>query len=122
MTAASSADMKLAVVTFSPQVGFVSEVLRTHFPTFADGIVIRGRDGSWNYEGMGSRSGKQGHMASAAEEMGARHAELDITKRTTLLIDDDANNCRIALLDGVRAIWLNPGRSHHFFKDVMRLS
>mmetsp|Transcript_22169 Transcript_22169/g.49505 ORF Transcript_22169/g.49505 Transcript_22169/m.49505 type:complete len:188 (-) Transcript_22169:632-1195(-) len=122
INAASAADMKLAVVTFSPQVGYVSEVMKMHFPRFADTIVIRGRDGSWKYQGAGSHSGKQGHMASAVEELGARYADVDITKKTTLLIDDDAQNCRIALLDGVRAVWLNPMKPDRLFKNVMNLS
>jgi hypothetical protein len=118
---AHAASLNIAVVTFSPQVQLVSEVLRANFPAFADSVVIRGMDGSWSYEGRGSRSGKQSHMASAAEELIARHSNLDIAKRTTLLIDDDAKNCRLALLDGVRAIWLNPSRPNRLLEDIKKL-
>lgn len=98
----------MAVVTFSPQVGFVQEVLRTHFPSFADQIIIRGRDGSWNYEGGGSRGGKQQFMSSAVEELQHRHPDVDFRRGATVLIDDDRNNIRIAMMDGTRAVWLNP--------------
>jgi hypothetical protein len=33
---------------------------------------------------------------------------IEITKRTTILIDDDDRNIRIALKDGTRAVWFNP--------------
>ena len=121
LRAAADASLHLAVVTFTPQVGFVSDVLRTHFPSFADQVVIRGRDGSWSYEGRGSRNGKQGFMASAAEELGTKHPHVDITKNTTVLIDDDANNIRIALMDGTRAVWLDPRRPDRLFLDVMEM-
>eukprot|EP00566_Odontella_aurita_P028300 CAMPEP_0113556736 /NCGR_PEP_ID=MMETSP0015_2-20120614/17411_1 /TAXON_ID=2838 /ORGANISM="Odontella" /LENGTH=192 /DNA_ID=CAMNT_0000458103 /DNA_START=399 /DNA_END=977 /DNA_ORIENTATION=- /assembly_acc=CAM_ASM_000160 len=118
---AHSNDIKLAVVTFSPQVGFIREFLHVHFPDFSDTIIIRGRDRSWSYEGAGCRQGKQSHMASAAEELLTRHPDAEITKATTLLIDDDANNIRVALGDGVRAIWLNPNKSNNLMRDVRNL-
>jgi hypothetical protein len=44
-----------------------------------------------------------------------------IHKNTTVLIDDDENNIRYALLDGTRAVWLNPKKPHHVLKDLARL-
>ena len=118
LRAAADASLHLAVVTFTPQVCFVQEVLRAHFPSFADRIIIRGRDGSWHYEGRGSRGGKQQFMASAVEELQHRHPEEDFDRKTTVLIDDDVNNVRIALMDGHRAVWLNPQHPERLFKDV----
>jgi len=60
-------------------------------------------------------------MASAVEEIEAMHTKLDISRNTTLLIDDDVSNIKVALLDGVRAIWLNPSKSHHLLKDIQML-
>jgi len=110
------------VVTFSPQVGFVSDVLRTHFPAFADQVVIRGRDGSWSYEGRGMRNGKQAFMSSAVEELATKHPHVTFAKNTTVLIDDDANNTRIALKDGTRAIWLNPSDPDCLFSEAMKMT
>ena len=59
-------------------------------------------------------------MASAVEELEGLHG-VEITKRTTLLIDDDVKNIRTALRDGVRAIWLNPRHSHVLLQDITKL-
>eukprot|EP00561_Arcocellulus_cornucervis_P010064 CAMPEP_0185818540 /NCGR_PEP_ID=MMETSP1322-20130828/20783_1 /TAXON_ID=265543 /ORGANISM="Minutocellus polymorphus, Strain RCC2270" /LENGTH=177 /DNA_ID=CAMNT_0028515653 /DNA_START=18 /DNA_END=551 /DNA_ORIENTATION=- len=122
LRAAADASLHLAVVTFSPQVGFVSDVLRTHFPAFADQVVIRGRDGSWSYEGRGMRNGKQAFMSSAVEELATKHPHVTFAKNTTVLIDDDANNTRIALKDGTRAIWLNPSDPDCLFSEAMKMT
>jgi len=84
-------------------------------------FVIRGGDRSWKYEGEGSKKGKMAHMASASEEIIANNPNLQISKSTTLLIDDDANNIKTALKEGVRAIWLNPRNSHQLIADVQAL-
>uniref|UniRef100_A0A7S4QG65 FCP1 homology domain-containing protein n=1 Tax=Ditylum brightwellii TaxID=49249 RepID=A0A7S4QG65_9STRA len=119
--AAITADIKVAVVTFSPQCGQIKDVLEIIFPEFSNGIVVRGRDRTWSYLGAGSKEGKQSHMASAVEEIEAMHTKLDISRNTTLLIDDDVSNIKVALLDGVRAIWLNPSKSHLLLKDIQML-
>ena len=113
--------MHLAVVTFSPQVEFVSDVLRTHFPAFADQVVIRGRDGSWSYEGGGERRDKQTFMSSAVEELASKHPHVNFTRKTTVLIDDDQNNTVIALKNGTRAVWLDPRDPDCLFRKVMNL-
>ena len=118
--AAHNAGIKIAVVTFSPQVRHISEVLEVHFPDFHHSILIRGRDGSWNYEGNGMKEGKQPFMASAVEEFETKY-DVDISRNTTLLVDDDPNNVRMALKDGVRGILLNPKRSHLLIRDVLRM-
>ena len=118
LRAAADASLHMAVVTFTPQVGFVQEVLRAHFPTFADQIIIRGRDGSWHYEGRGSRGGKQQFMASAVEELMHRHPDVEFGRQTTVLIDDDINDVKIALMDGHRAVWLNPQKPERLFADI----
>jgi hypothetical protein len=52
--------------------------------------------------------GKQKNMASAAEELSTLNPSREITRGSTLLIDDDVNNIKIALQHGVRAVYFNP--------------
>jgi len=120
--AAVNGGIKVAIVTFSPQVRNISDVLKATFPDFYDRIPIRGRDKSWTYDGGGSREGKQAYMASAAEELGSFFPGEDFTKNSTLLIDDDANNIKIALKDGVRAIWLHPGKPCDLLENIRTLT
>ena len=115
------AKIKVVIVTFSSQVRLIEKVLEIIFPEFSDLIPIRGRDYSWSYEGAGSKDGKQDHMASAVQELEARFPDVDISKKTTLLIDDDMNNIKIALREGVRAVWLNPKNSIRLFHDLQHL-
>jgi len=117
---AHNAGFAIAIVTFSPQVDHIREVLETHF-TFSNKIVIRGRDHSWFYEGSGMKKGKQPFMASAAEELFTKQPEMNITKKTTLLIDDDPNNIKLALDDGVRGILFNPRRSSNLINDILSI-
>jgi hypothetical protein len=52
--------------------------------------------------------GKQKNMASAADELSTLHPNREITRGSTLLIDDDVNNIKIALNHQVRAVYFNP--------------
>jgi hypothetical protein len=144
----------LCVVTFSGQIKLVRSVVEAIVgPEHAARIPIRGNDRSWSYEGAGSRSRKQAHIASAVEELEQQeprpqqvvHASsandnasdadaagpsdptpqapppIEITRNSTLLIDDDIRNVRVALNDGVRAIWFDPDRPHHLLQNIARL-
>lgn len=51
--------------------------------------------------------GKQNHMASASSEL-CNNYNVEITRASTLLIDDDDKNVEIALAFGVRAIIFLP--------------
>ena len=97
----------VAVVTFSAQVSLITEFLRLQFPRHFSRIVIRGRDGSWGYKGPGVLDGKQPFMASAAMELMKSSGSL-ITKRTTILVDDDLSNIKFATRNGVIGIPLFP--------------
>ena len=118
--------MSVSIVTFSPQVSVIREVLRLLFPAQESQIPIRGGDRTWSYNGTGCMLGKQSHMASSVEEL-SRLAPANgapsnvITRGTTLLIDDDANNDNDALGEGVRAIWLNPRNSDKLLTNLMEL-
>jgi hypothetical protein len=111
----------VAVVTFSPQVAMVQRVLETIVGSDLVGrIPIRGGDKSWTYNGGGAKAGKQAHMASAVEEL-EHSGDVQITRATTVLIDDDANNVRHALSNGVRGIWLNTEKPHHLLRELKKL-
>jgi hypothetical protein len=133
--AAQAANIEVAVVTFSSQTWLVRGVLDSIMAGGESGdsagtagnvsssrrIPIRGNDGKWKYRGQGSREGKQSHMASAVEELESRFG-VQITKKSTLLVDDDARNIRIALHNGVRAVWLNPKKPYRLLPEIMKLS
>jgi hypothetical protein len=127
----------IVIVTFSKQSELIRSLLEHIFGIeMASQIVIRGNDKSWNYDGYGTKVGKQSHIASAVEEIlhthntNNNHQEvpvstkgqvsstdtdsnnnLSITKHTTILIDDSRRNISVALKDGTRAIWYNPNES-----------
>eukprot|EP00953_Heterococcus_sp_UTEX-ZZ885_P031895 16689-Heterococcus_DN1.PRE.7 len=62
--------LHVAVVTFSEQTKLIRSVLRAAFgKVIAANIVVRGSDATWSYEGVGSKAGKQQHIASAVEEL-----------------------------------------------------
>ena len=62
---------------------------------------------SYAYTGNGSQEGKQPYMASAAYELSAKY-NIDITRRSTLLVDDDFRNIQIALKYKTPAIRFEP--------------
>jgi hypothetical protein len=70
--------------------------------------VIRGEDGSWNQERGPSASpltqGKLEHIASAASELQSRD-NVQITRQSILLIDDDINNINNARQHGIKAVY-----------------
>ena len=129
--------VKVAIVTKSPQVKVIQAVLSSVFPDCGAHIPVRGHpskgDFVWEYQGTGSRAGKQMHMASAAEELNLiekenqarrgirRDNEAIITKNTTLLIDDDYNNITGALNNGVRAIYWVPGNLRTMVEENLAL-
>jgi len=59
-------------------------------------------------------------MASAAEEFRERYTA-KITRDTTILIDDDINNIRTAIENGVRAVWIDPRRPNDLIENLLGL-
>jgi hypothetical protein len=120
--AALDEEIHIAVVTFSGQTELVRNVLEAVTDRAAE-IPIRGGfpGRTFIYEGQGSTQGKQAHMASAVEELEERNKGLEVTKQSTVLIDDDAKNIRFAFQHGLRAVWLNPNKSSQLLKDMKEL-
>jgi|Dee2metaT_26_FD_contig_21_10677794_length_752_multi_5_in_0_out_0_1 hypothetical protein len=129
--------VKVAIVTKSPQVKVIQAVLSEVFPDCGTYIPVRGHpskgDFVWEYQGTGSRAGKQMHMASAAEELNLNEKENQarrdirlnneavITRDTTLLIDDDYSNITGALNNSVRAIYWIPGKVQAMVEEFLAL-
>mmetsp|Transcript_8055 Transcript_8055/g.12341 ORF Transcript_8055/g.12341 Transcript_8055/m.12341 type:complete len:220 (-) Transcript_8055:346-1005(-) len=112
-------EISVAIVTFSPRVQDIRDVLYTAFgEEVARKIPIRGEDGGWEPPDDGTRDGKQAHMASAVDEL-AQTMSVHITRATTLLVDDDLNNISIALAERVRAVWLNPNMPNGWVEEVL---
>mmetsp|Transcript_59292 Transcript_59292/g.118982 ORF Transcript_59292/g.118982 Transcript_59292/m.118982 type:complete len:202 (-) Transcript_59292:256-861(-) len=121
---AEAAGIHIIVVTFSPQVKLIREVLTAAIRTVAE-IIVRGNDGTWQYSGQGSGEGKQAHISSAYEELSSRFGTsttatadptsdnpspqvTSVTRASTLLIDDDVKNIRAALKHKTPAVLFNP--------------
>jgi len=108
-------NIKVAICTFSPQTELIGEVLGHVFgDAIAATIVVRG--GKKLETEFLQYPGKQGHMASAVAALGT-----NITRATTVLVDDDVRNVRAALEHGTRAIWFRPQKPHVLWKDVKSL-
>lgn len=115
-------NVHVAVVTFSPQVNLVRHVLNHYLGNELSRKVPIRAGGHFSYTGSGMQEGKQAHMASAVEEIeSSSDGDIEITKQTSLLIDDDVKNVRIAFRDGVRAILLNPDQSETVLEDIATL-
>lgn len=123
LPAASDRNIRIAIVTFSGQTSAIREVLEIAFPGLSETIPIRGNDMTWQYEGNGMRLGKQQHMASAVEELLRKPpgTGIEITKATTLLIDDDPRNIRKAFKDRTRAVWFDPRDPNRLPDDILGL-
>lgn len=120
--ALSTGNIHVAIVTFSRQPAMVKQVLEGALGLeMAEKIPVRANDHSWQYSGAGSRDGKQAYMASAVEELLRRNEGVEITKSSTLLIDDDEANIRLAIDDGVRAVWFCPKKPHRLLQDLLNL-
>ena len=51
-------------------------------------------------------NGKQAHICSAAETFAIEY-HMKITRKSTIFVDDDLDNIKIALMSDIRAIWLD---------------
>lgn len=58
-------------------------------------------------------------MASAVEEIMTKNKSMVIARNTTLLIDDDPKNIKLALSDSVRGILLDPDKSELLIDDIL---
>ncbi|KXJ18869.1 uncharacterized protein LOC110231704 [Exaiptasia diaphana] len=96
LTVAVNSDLHVAIVTQSPQVSLVQEVMEQTLPDCDTGrIVIRGADGTWKMLKGVSKEGKQQHIESAIKYL-EKTRKAKISAKNVILIDDDITNLEIA--------------------------
>lgn len=119
----------VAVVTFSPQVALIRQVLALAFPApVAQRLIVRGDDASWElahadaleffvaslWQTSGGRhldrTCKLPFVISAALEASHEPAEL-VRNCDTLLFDDDAANIRVVNDSGIAGVYFDPHES-----------
>lgn len=113
-------NIAVAVVTFSAQTELIREAIQLAFPLYWSKIVIRARDKTWGDMGDKAMYGKQKFLASAAEES-ERIFQFDIARNSTLLIDDDQKNIRIALRNKVQALLFIPDNPNSVLSEIVEL-
>ncbi|DBA04871.1 TPA: hypothetical protein N0F65_006873 [Lagenidium giganteum] len=121
---ASEAGIHVSVVTFSPQVALIREVLHICFgDAIAEHVIVRADEASWSVAQSDlidflpiwhtrspqplDRSCKLPYVISAALEA-SRWSGESILNSNTLLLDDDPQNVRIANDHGIIAIFFDP--------------
>ncbi|KAL3661571.1 hypothetical protein V7S43_013331 [Phytophthora oleae] len=131
-------DVNVAIVTFSPQVTLIHDVLQLCFDLqVARHLVIRGDDRSWNltHDQTGAflplwqtgglhldRKFKLPFIISAALEV-QRRSGVAICNRDTVLVDDDALNVRVANDSGLVGVFFDPNErdEEKFCKSIRKL-
>ncbi|CAB3997940.1 Hypothetical predicted protein [Paramuricea clavata] len=94
----------LAVVTFSPQVDLVRDVLRTVLSEKdMERICIRGNTSDWKPYPSCRKEGKQSHIESAAKYF-YKASKMKIKPQEVLLFDDDDENIRVAKTYSMRTV------------------
>jgi len=58
-------------------------------------------------------------MAGAVHDISTVVKNVEISRSTSLLIDDDATNVRIALENKVRALYFNPEKPETIISDII---
>ncbi|CAH0476079.1 unnamed protein product [Peronospora belbahrii] len=117
------AHVNVAIVTFSPQVELIRDVLRLSFSTqVVNQLVVRGDDRSWyltqdqtvSFLPLGQTDGrhldrkfKLPFVISAALEIQQRLGGV-ICNRDTVLVDDDVVNIRVANDSGIVGVFFDP--------------
>uniref|UniRef100_K3X0D4 Uncharacterized protein n=1 Tax=Globisporangium ultimum (strain ATCC 200006 / CBS 805.95 / DAOM BR144) TaxID=431595 RepID=K3X0D4_GLOUD len=117
------ADMRVAVVTFSPQVSLIRDVIALCFPPqIAQQVILRGDDASWQlvhadtvdfvplWQTNGrhlDRKFKLPFVISAARQASKERCDV-VRNRDTVLVDDDAVNIRVAIDSGITGIYFDP--------------
>lgn len=111
--------LNICVVTFSGQTKLILETIKIGFPNHWNRIVVRTNDPCWG-RGFPSKKGKQKHIASAVEEIEKQlEVPINISKKSTLLIDDDRDNIKIAIDDGVPALCFDIKDPESMITDII---
>ena len=96
--------LSLAIVTFSPQVELVRDVLRAVLSEKeVERICIRGNTADWKPYPTCRKEGKQSHIESAAKHF-YKSSKMKIKPHEVLLFDDDEENIRVAKKYSIRTV------------------
>jgi hypothetical protein len=107
---------------YAAQTNKIKEALKICFQEHADQIVLRAKDNTWGNMGDEKFDGKQKYLSSAAEEFIHKSSHpLSITRCSSLLIDDQGENIRIALRNSVQAILFLPEKPEELFNSIFAL-
>ena len=94
-----------AIVTFSTQIDLIGNVTGQIFP--GQHIPVHG----W----YTANDGKQAHLAKAINDINAANGNKNISNDTTILIDDDKRNIKIARKDGYLTVRYDPEADNPLF-------
>lgn len=96
MAMLNSSDLHVAVVTHSPQIPLIREVLEQALPDCdTSRIHYRGTDGKWKEVKGITKEGKQQHIESVRNQIEKDH-KVKIKKKEVILLDDDEENISVA--------------------------
>ena len=102
LNSAFNRQIDAAIVTFSEQIGLISNVTQQIFR--GQYIPVHG----W----YTSSEGKQGHLLRAIRDINKSYGNTNVSNETTILIDDDKRNIKKARKDGYGTIQYDP-ESHN---------
>lgn len=105
LNSAFNRKIDVAIVTFSEQIGLISNITQQIFP--GQYIPVYG----W----YTSSEGKQGHLLRAIRDINKSHGNTNVSNETTILIDDDKRNIKKARKDGYGTIRYDPESDNRFF-------
>ncbi|KAM7436603.1 hypothetical protein ABFA07_013620 [Porites harrisoni] len=104
-------DLHVAVVTQSPQVSLVREVLEKALPDCDTSVIhIRGSDGKWKELKGVSKEGKQQHIESVLRQI-EKDQKIKIKSSQVILLDDDQQNISVARSCKMRALQITGDNS-----------
>ncbi|XP_058941173.1 uncharacterized protein [Pocillopora verrucosa] len=90
--ALSCGDLHVAIVTKSPQISLIREVMEQALPECdTSRIHYRGADGEWKEVKGVSKEGKQQHIQSVIQQIEKDH-KVKIKREEVILLDDDETN------------------------------
>eukprot|EP00594_Rhizosolenia_setigera_P002908 CAMPEP_0178942174 /NCGR_PEP_ID=MMETSP0789-20121207/1835_1 /TAXON_ID=3005 /ORGANISM="Rhizosolenia setigera, Strain CCMP 1694" /LENGTH=191 /DNA_ID=CAMNT_0020621529 /DNA_START=24 /DNA_END=599 /DNA_ORIENTATION=+ len=113
----------ISIVTFSSQVDLIRRSLDE---AFIGDSIMREMINNLPIQGFfpvsNLKSGKKKHITNVRKEIKAKKPNLELSRSSILLIDDDLKNIDAALNDGYKAIGFNPYNPEQLLEDMMNLS
>ncbi len=106
--------LHVAIASFSAQEALIRETLRLALqPVNITKMIVVGGD---NYS---EETGKCRHLRTIRAVLA--ESSDSVTSSTTILIDDDKRNIRLADADGYQSLWFDPDHPERLFQRIMSL-